>query len=391
MKNNILSLAVIIASTVSVSAQDGYQFTAVTDVPVTSVKNQASSGTCWCFATTSFMEAELLRNGKGEHDLSEMFIVRQKLLNQIDDNFLRRGKGNIGQGSLSHTFMNAYRQVGIVPEEVYSGINYEGGKHSHGEMMSVLHAVADAGVKNKKRSPQYDRVVNSVLDSYLGEVPEKFIYRGKEYTPKSFAESLGLNMDDYIELTSFIHKPYYKAFELEVPDNWEHAKQYNVPLDDLITTMDYALKNGYTVCWDGDVSEKGFSHVNAVAINPEVSDLSGYSKNDSVEFSKKNEAQRLEEILKFKKIYPEVNVTPEIRQNGYETFVTTDDHLMHITGSVKDQHGTKYYKTKNSWGTDRNDNGGYLNMSESYVRAKTIYIMVHKDAIPKEIRKKLKV
>ncbi|MDE5744375.1 MAG: C1 family peptidase, partial [Paramuribaculum sp.] len=148
---------------------------------------------------------------------------------------------------------------------------------------------------------------------------------------------------------------------------------------------------GYTVCWDGDVSEKGFSHVNAVAINPEVADLSGYSKEDSVEFSKKNEAQRLEEVLKFEKIYPEVKVTPQIRQNGYETFVTTDDHLMHITGSVKDQNGTKYYKTKNSWGTERNNNGGYLNMSESYVKAKTIYIMVHKDAIPKEIRKKLKV
>ena len=390
MNRLILSSITALGTALCANAQ-GYVFTTDVDVPVTSVKNQASSGTCWCFATTSFMEAELLRNGKGEHDLSEMWIVRRKLLNQLDDNFLRRGKGNIGQGSLSHTFTNAYRQVGIVPEEVYTGINYDSDRHNHGEMMSMLHAVADAAVKNRKRSPQYDAVVNSILDTYLGPVPEKFTYKGKEYTPQSFAESLGLDMDDYVELTSFTHKPYYKAFELEVPDNWEHAKQYNVPLDELISAMDYALDHGYTVCWDGDVSEKGFSHQNAVAINPEINDLSKYSPEDSATFAKLKADKRMEEVLKFGRPYPEIEVTPDVRQKGYETFVTTDDHLMHITGLVKDQNGTKYYKTKNSWGTERNDNGGYLNMSDSYVKAKTIYIMMHKDALPSSLRKKLKI
>lgn len=225
MKKTFIFAATLLGA--SIASAQGYVFTDEVIVPVSSVKNQASSGTCWCFATCSFLESELMRMGKGEHDLSEMFIVRQKLLNQLNDNYLRRGKGNIGQGSLSHTFLNAYRQVGIVPESAYSGINYDSDRHNHGEMMSMLTAVADAGVKNRKRSPQYDAVVNSILDAYLGPLPEKFTYNGKEYTPISFAQSLGFNPDDYVELTSFTHHPYYKAFELEVPDNWEHAKQYN--------------------------------------------------------------------------------------------------------------------------------------------------------------------
>ena len=377
------------ALTVLAAGAQGYQFTDVYDVPTTPVKNQAQSGTCWCFATTSFMESELLRKGKGEYDLSEMSIVRQKLLNQLNDNYLRRGRGNIGQGSLSHTWMNAFNQAGIVPEEVYTGIQYNSDRHNHYEMMPILSAVAETAIKAKKRSPEYDKVINAILDIYLGPIPEKFNYKGKEYTPKSFAQSLGLDMNDYVELTSFTHHPYYEPFELEVGDNWEHAKQYNLPLDELMAVMDYALSKGYTIDWDGDVSEKGFKHAKAFAINPDVKDLSRYEAADSARLAPMKEAERLEEVVKGDKIYPELAVTPESRQEGFETFVTTDDHLMHITGLVKDQNGTKYYKTKNSWGTERNDNGGYLNMSDSFVRAKTIYIMLHKDAIPKETRKKL--
>lgn len=372
----------------SVSAQT-YDFTVTDSVAVTTVKNQASSGTCWCFATTSFVESELLRKGKGEHDLSEMFIVRQKLLNQLNDNYLRRGRGNIGQGSLSHTFLNAYNQVGIVPEEVYSGINYDSPRHNHGEMMAMLEAVAGVAVKAKKRSPQYDKIVNNVLDTYLGPVPETFTYHGKTYTPKSFAASLGIDPSDYVELTSFTHHPYYEAFELEVPDNWEHARQYNLPLDELMEVIDGALRGGYSVCWDGDVSERGFQFRHGAAINPDVKDLSRYSSADSASFASLTEAQRLDSVFAFRRPYPEIVVTPEVRQEGFETFVTTDDHLMHLTGLAKDQNGTKYYVTKNSWGTDRNDFGGYLNMSESFVRAKTIYVMMHKDALPSALRKRL--
>ena len=387
MKSLILSC--MLAFSASAAFGQGYQFTEVVTVPATPVKNQAATGTCWCFATTSFMESELLRMGKGTYDLSEMFIVRQKYINQLQDNYLRRGEGNIGQGSLSHTFMNAYRQVGIVPEEVYTGINYGSERHNHSEMIRYMHAIADVAVKTKTRSPEYYKLVDNLLDTYLGKLPEKFTYKGKEYTPKSFAESRGLNMDDYIELTSFTHHPYYVKFDVEVPDNWEHSLMYNLPLDEMIETVDYALNNGYSVCWDGDVSEKGFSFTNGVAINPEVKKVEDLSNTDRARFEKLGEKERLEEVFKFDRPYPEVNVTPEIRQAGFESFVTTDDHLMHVTGITKDQNGTKYYITKNSWGTDRNKFGGYLNMSESFVRAKTIYVMVHKDAIPKAIKAKL--
>lgn len=386
-KSFILSCA--LACSVSGAFAQGYQFTEVVSVPATPVKNQASTGTCWCFATTSFMESELLRMGKGTYDLSEMFIVRQKYMNQLQDNYLRGGDGNIGQGSLSHTFMNAYRQVGIVPEEVYTGINYDSDKHNHSELVRYIHAIADVAVKTRHRSPEYYKLIDNLFDTYLGKLPEKFTYKGKEYTPKSFAASLGLNMDDYIELTSFTHHPYYQKFDVEVPDNWEHSLMYNLPLDEMMETVDYALNNGYSVCWDGDVSEKGFSFKNGVAINPEVKKVEDLSNTDRARFEKLDEKGRLEEVFKFEQPYPEINVTPEVRQTGFEAFVTTDDHLMHLTGITKDQNGTKYYITKNSWGTDRNKFGGYLNMSESYVRAKTIFIMVHKDAIPKAIKAKL--
>lgn len=387
MKTLFISCALAL-SAMGAFAQ-GYQFTDVVKVPATPVKNQASTGTCWCFATTSFMESELLRMGKGTYDLSEMFIVRQKYMNQLQDNYVRHGEGNIGQGSLSHTFKHAYDQVGIVPEEVYTGINYDSDRHNHSEMVRYIQAIAETAVKMKKRSPEYDKLIENLFDTYLGKLPEKFTYQGKEYTPKTFAASLGLNMDDYIQLTSFTHHPYYTMFDVEVHDNWEHEKMYNLPLDEMMETMDYALNNGYTVCWDGDVSEKGFSFTNGVAINPEVKKVDDYATTDRARFEKLDEKGRLQEVYKFERPYPEINVTPEVRQEGFEAFVTTDDHLMHLTGIAKDQNGTKYYITKNSWGTERNKFGGYLNMSDSYVRAKTIFIMVHKDAIPKAIKAKL--
>lgn len=387
MKSLIL-IGALALSPASVFAQ-GYQFTEVVTVPATPVKNQASTGTCWCFATTSFMESELLRKGKGTYDLSEMFIVRQKYMNQLQDNYVRQGEGNIGQGSLSHTFKRAFDQVGIVPEDVYTGINYDSDRHNHGELTKYLQGIADTAVKLKKRSPEYYELVNSLFDIYLGKLPEKFTYQGKEYTPKSFAASLGLNMEDYIELTSFIHHPYYTKFDVEVHDNWEHQLMYNLPLEEMMQTMDYALNNGFSVCWDGDVSEKGFSFKHGVAINPEVKIVEDYAGTDRARFEKMDEKGRLEEVYKFEQPYPEIKVTPEVRQAGFEEYVTTDDHLMHLTGITKDQNGTKYYITKNSWGTDRNTFGGYLNMSDSFVRAKTIYILVHKEAIPKEIKAKL--
>ncbi|MDO5571968.1 MAG: C1 family peptidase [Bacteroidales bacterium] len=389
MKLQFLLTLFSISSLFSVAQEGGYKFSEIIKVPTTSVKDQASTGTCWCFATTSFFESELLRKGKEETDLSEMFIVRQKYLNQLENNFLRQGKGNIGQGSLSHTYTNAFKQVGIVPEEVYKGISYNSQKHNHTEMVSFMESIAKTAIANGVRSDEYYKLINNLFDTYLGELPEKFTYNGKEYTPKSYAASLELNMDDYVELTSFTHKPYYQEMEIVVPDNWEHERSFNVPLNELISVMDNALNNGYSICWDGDVSERGFSFRNGVAINPDLQKSEDLSQTDRARFEKLNTEDKWGEILKFKAPVGEINVTPEIRQQGYETFVTTDDHLMHIVGIAKDQNDNKYYITKNSWGAGSNSFGGYLNMSESYVKAKTIYIMLHKDALPKDLKQKI--
>ena len=391
MKLNYFTLAALFFIPLSGTAQseNGYQFTTVVQQKATPVKDQAVSGTCWCFATTSFIESELLRQGKGEYDLSEMFIVRQKYLNQMADNLLRHGKGNVTQGSITASWITAFNQVGIVPEEAYTGINYDSPVHNHSELAGYVEAISAEAVKQKKNSKQYQELANSLFDIYFGKVPETFTYKGKEYTPKSFAESLDIDTGDYIPLTSFTHKPYYKPFEVEIPDNWEHSQMYNLPLDELINVMDGALKSGYTLCWDGDVSEKGFAYLNGVAINPDVKSDDLYKDSDRAHWGQLNDTEHLAEVFRFEHPYPEVKVTPEIRQQGYESGKTTDDHLMHITGIATDQNGTKYYITKNSWAADSNAFGGYLNMSESYVRAKTIYILVHKDALPEALKEKL--
>lgn len=398
MKFKVLIVILLSLSILNVNAQkkkqktteeEGYKFTTEISLPATSVKNQSRTGTCWCFATTSFMESELLRMNKGEFDLSEMFIVRQNYIDRLNDNYLRRGKGNVSQGSLAHDWLRVFSNQGIVPEEVYNGINYGGTTHNHSEMLGFIKAVSEVPVMLKKQSDQYHMIVDNILDTYLGELPENFTYQGKNYTPKSFAADLGINPDDYVEITSFNHFPFYTKGTLEVPDNWTHDRFYNVPIDELVEIMDYALENGYTVDWDGDVSEKGFSHANGVAINPDIMKTEDFSGTDRARFEDMSPAMRLEEVFKFNKPFPEIDVTQEVRQAGYEAFVTTDDHLMHVTGRVKDQNGTKYYITKNSWGTGRNKFGGYLNMSESYVKAKVIFIMVHKDAVPQNIRTKL--
>jgi len=371
-------------------AEEGYKFTPVIDLKATSVKNQSATGTCWCFSTTSFIESELLRMGKGEYDLSEMFMVRQNYIDRLKDNYLRQGKGNIAEGGNCHDFLEVFTEVGVVPEDVYSGLNYGSPMHNHTELQDFIKAIAAVPIQRKNESKQYFQIVDAVLDTYLGKVPELFAYKGVKYTPKSFAASLGINPNDYVEITSFTHFPFYSRGVLEINDNWRMAGFFNLPLDELIEVIDFAFANGYTVAWDGDVSESGFSHRNGYAVIP---------LNPSPERGPMTDRTRLERTpvqgvqgnvsQTIPSPGPELNITQEIRQMGFETFTTTDDHGMHLTGIVKDQNGTKYYKTKNSWGTDRNAFGGYLNMSESFVRAKTIFIMVNKNAIPPAIKTKL--
>jgi aminopeptidase C len=372
-----------------VTVPEGYQFTTVVSLPATPVKNQSATGTCWSFATTSFMESELLRLGKGEYDLSEMFVVRKTYENRVKDNYLRQGKGNLGEGSLSPSWVRVFNENGILPQEAYSGISSDSPVHNHRELQSYIDAVSAVPIEKKRMSTESEEVTDAILDIYLGEVPEAFTYKGQTYTPKSFAASLGLDMNDYVNITSFSHFPFYTQGLLEVPDNWEMNRFYNVPIDEFIQIIDNSLQNGYTVAWDGDMSEKGFSHTKGVAINPDMARIDNTAGTDRARFERGSDQGPVAEVYKFEKPFPEIDVTQEIRQKGYETFITTDDHLMHLTGIVKDQNGTKYYITKNSWGTERNQFGGYLNMSESFVRAKTIYVLVHKDAVPAEIRQKL--
>jgi len=352
-----------------------YVFSDIIRLPATPVKNQAVTGTCWSFATTSFLESELLRMGKGEFDLSEMHTVRYNYINRIDNNYLREGKGNLTEGSLSHMLINVVKAHGMVPESVYSGINYNSKSHNHTELNSFVNAVASVAVAQKQRSPEYEKLLNSLLDIYLGVVPEEFDFKGKKYSPVTFFKSLGINLDDYVEITSFTHKPFYSQFVLDIPDNWDAGRFYNVPLDELMQIIDYSLKNNYTVCWDGDMSENGYSDMMGVAVMATAAEM----------------ATEPRQKLSFKRIYKEDVVTQESRQRDFENFNTTDDHLMHLIGMAKDPDGTVYYTVKNSWKPEINRFGGYNYLSENYVKAKTVGILVHKWAIPEEIAKKLNI
>jgi hypothetical protein len=369
--------------------EEGYKFTPVVELKATPVKDQAETGTCWSFATTSFLESELIRMGRGEYDLSEMYLVRNNLADRMKENYRDVGKGDFEGGGQGHDWMIEYVKNGIVPEEVYTGLNYSLPIHNHNELNAFMEVVAAVPVKMRKESDQYFSVINSILDIYLGKIPETFTYKGVGYTPKSFSASLHINPDDYVEITSFTLFPFYTRGVVPYPDNWRNYSDYNVPIDDLISIMDYSLTNGYTVDWDGDSSERGFSHSKGVAIMPETEKVDQYSAADKAKYEKMSAEERSEEAYKFSRPFPEVKVTQEIREAGYDDKSTTDDHGMHITGITKDQNGTKYYITKNSWGPRRNPFGGYLNMSEQYVRAKTVFILVNKNGIPAEIRTKL--
>lgn len=346
-----------------------YEFTIVKNLPATAVKNQAATGTCWCFATTSFLESEAIRKGTADTDLdlSEMYTVRQEYLRRGADYYYRRGKGRRGPGGISHQATYWMERAGLMPDEAYNGINYDSKTHNHSKLQKEIDDLLDTAVAHRQGVP-YDQM-NEILDKYLGKVPATFTYKGKEYDPISFKEHLELEEDDYVEITSFTHHPYYGKFILEIPDNWDMAASYNVTLDELDAICTRAVMHGYTVAWDADMSEIYFAHNNHLAV---------FAPGENIRGAKKIE-----------KYYTESPIDADIRQAMWNDFTTSDDHLMHITGIAKDQNGVKYYIVKNSWGPDNGD--GYLYVSESYFKAKTIQIMVAKDALTKGIKKKLDI
>ncbi len=352
---------------------DGFRFNVQHDVSTTSIKDQARTGTCWSFATSSFLETELIRMGKEPVDLSEMFFVRMTYPDKAKQYVRLHGNTTLGQGSLGQDVLRAYRMHGAVPEAVYNGRRYGGEAHNHAELFTVLNATLDALVGSRQVSPVWADAVGGILDAYLGETPETFVYNGKTYTPRSFADHLGLDPDNYVELTSFSHHPFYTWFAVEVPDNWARNRSYNLPLDELMAVMDHALENGYSVDWDGDVSERSFCQNRGVALWPA-----------------KSYGERTEEERQALCTTPEaeVEVTQGVRQAGFDDHSSTDDHLMHITGLARDENGTKYYITKNSWGLE-GPKDGFIYMSESYVRAKTITVIVHKEALPRGVARRI--
>lgn len=375
------------------NAEDSeYQFTKVAHLDATPVQSQGYTGTCWSFSALSFFESELMRMGTKNPDLlSEMYIARKAYEGKAEKYIRMDGKINFSEGGAFHDIPYVIRRHGIVPLEIYDGLNYGSDKHNHSEMFSVLNGAMQGllehlnGPRTKSLTPAWKAAMNGILDAYFGEDVKEFEFKGKKYTPASYAKEIGLNMDDYLSLTSFTNHEVNAECMLAIQDNWAWGKSYNVNLDDLMAATEYALKNGYTVAWGADVSEKGFSFSNGLGINPKDHATIDIKGSDNKNFSDGG-AEKTSNA--FKTPVEEVDVTPEIRQEAYDNKTTTDDHGMHIVGMYKDQKGTKYFLVKNSWGTG-NYPEGFLYVSESYFKWKTINVYLHKDGLSKGMTKKL--
>lgn len=388
----------ILAGAVSISAyaqknkknedkQQGYIFTTVKANPVTEVKNQNETGTCWCFATISFLESEAIKKGAPENlDLSEMFVVSKSYTERAIKYIRLDGSLKFDAGSDVGDVLEVLESDGLVPNSVMPGLNYGAEEHIHWELTEVLKGYLQAVVANpnKKLSTAWLNGFNNILKAYLGEMPQKFTVDGKEYTPKSYAESLGLNKDEFISFTSFTHHPFYEKMVIDVPDNWRWTQSYNIPLDEMLEVMDYAIENGYTVGWVSDMSEKSWGDV-ATVPDVEANEKAGSDEARWIGISK---AEKDAILYNRNSPGPEKQINQEIRQIAYDNKQTTDDHAMHVYGIAKDQNGTKYYMVKNSWG-NKGPYNGHNYASESYVRYKTMNILVNRAAVPAHILKKL--
>ena len=388
-----LFAAILICScsfSVSVAQEEGgYVFTPVKELKITPVQNQNRTGTCWCFSTLAFIESELIRMGKGEHNLSEMFIVNHTYRDKAEKFVRMHGTMEFAEGGAFDDVIYAMKHYGLVPESVMGGLEYGEEQHAHSEMTAAMRGFVDAMIKNRngKLTTSWQKAFNGIADAYLGELPETFTYQGKEYTPLSFTKELGLNADDYISLTSYMHHPYYSTFPLEVPDNWRWSHSYNLPLDEFMAVFDHAINNGYTLAWASDVSELGFTR-NGIGTMPDMKaiETAGSDQDRWVGLSATEKNAEMRKLAE--KPCQEITVTPEMRQQAYDNYQTTDDHGMQIYGIAKDQNGKKFYMVKNSWG-DASKYKGIWYVSETFAKYKTMDIVVHKDAIPAATKAKL--
>lgn len=385
----ILSLLVSIAISYSILAQ-GYQFTTLKENPITSIKNQANSGTCWSWSAIAFLESELIRRGKGEHDLSAMYVVRRNYADQAEKYVRMNGTLNYAQGGSFADVVETLDEYGVVPLEVYQGLNYGTKKHAHNELEAGLEGYVSAisAKPNKNLTTAWKAGLDGILDAYFGKIPADFEYKGKTYTPQSLAKELDLKSEDYISLTSFTHHPFYKPFAIEVADNWRWAPSYNLPIDELMEVIDHVINSGATLAWATDVSEIGFTRTGVAVIpDDEAPDNIGSDQAHWLGLSKTEQDNQLKDKLTAGPV-KQKEITQEIRQAAFDSQETTDDHGMQIYGTAKDQTGNKYYLVKNSWGETGNFKGIWY-ASEQFVKYKTISIVINKESLPKDVAKKL--
>ena len=366
---------------------DGFQFTTIVENPITSIKNQNRSSTCWSFSGLALFEAELLRTGKGDYDLSEMFVVHHTMLDRAERYVRLHGDASFSPGGSFYDVAYCWKNYGIVPQQAMPGIMYGDSLHVHNELDAVAEAYTDAIAKGNLKSltPVWQKGLGAIYDTYLGECPETFQYEGQSYTPQTFAEHLGLDMDDYVSVTSYTHHPFYTSFALEIQDNWRMGESYNLPIEEMMEVIRNAVENGFTVAWGSDVSETGFTR-QGIAVMPDVAQEQELKGSDMARWLGLSKEDRQKELTS--KPRPEVQVTQEMRQKAFDNWETTDDHGMLIYGIAQDQNGKKYFMVKNSWGTDNTYKGTWY-ASEAFVAYKTMNILVHKDAIPEHIAQKL--
>ena len=386
MKRSLFALAAIMLSLSAVAQevkQDKPEFTVVKQAPVTSVKNQYRSGTCWCYSALSFVESEIIRQKGMEVDLSEMFVVNHAYFDRAVKYIRLDGKLGFSAGSSFGDVFEVIKSYGIVPQDVYSGMNYGTELPVQSELDAVLEGFVKALVTNpnRKLTTAWKPAFQGILDAYLGEIPLTFKSEDKVFNPLTYRDYLGINPDDYVNLTSFTHHPFYEPFIIEVCDNWRWGSAYNLPIDEFMEVMYNAVDNGYTIAWGADVSEKGFTR-NGLATVPDY-EQKVTAGSDQERWVGKSEAGKEEEKSSEEKV-----ITQEMRQIAYDNKETTDDHGMHIYGLAKDQNGNNFFIVKNSWGK-AGDYEGIWYASDAYVRYKTLNIVVHKDALPKSIKKKL--
>lgn len=376
----------------------GYVFTNNKVLDITSIKDQNRAGTCWCYSGLPFIESELLRMGKGEYDLSEMYIVSNTYNDRAMAAVRTHGDVSFSQGGSFYDVIYGMKTFGLMPEEcMRPGTMYGDTLSDHSELSALTEAMVKAIAKgdhkklqtNKDNEVLWYKAVKAVHDVYLGQAPEKFNYKGVEYTPKSFYESLGLNPDDYVSITSYTHHPFYEKFVLEIQDNWRWSQCYNVPLDEFMQIFDNAIDNGYTIAWGADVSEDGFRKGirNGYCVLPDLDATStDNGGSDMAHWTGLSRSDRAKEA--YEHPTPQRWVSQEERQSAFDNWQTTDDHGMLIYGKATDQTGNEYYMVKNSWGKVYKYEGMFY-VSKAFVRYKTMNIVVHKDALPKDIKKKL--